>query len=191
MKRAARLRSFCLQRSMAARTSARACSGKQACSSSLFLTEIAGLQPMMMSFVLAISLVANGAMDWFVGHIASRFIRSALAAGIAQFCGAMLAAAAFAAFAAAGASSLVGAHDYIILTLLAFGMAYSLYDVPQSALISFSAPTETARAIFSAARYISSGLAIISVRDCSPRLCALMMRPSRVGIFSALRNYCL
>lgn len=128
-----------------------------------FLTEIVRLQPMTMGLVLAASLVANGAMDWLVGRFARRLLRSARSAAVTQFCGAALAAAAFAMFAASGAPSPPAADISVLLSLLAFGIAYSLCDVPQSALISFVASTESARAKFSAARYVSSGFAVICV----------------------------
>lgn len=52
---------------------------------------------------------------------------------------------------------------YALVTLILFRIGYSLYDVPQNAILGLFAGTDSDRSQMAAARYVASGFATIAV----------------------------
>ncbi|WP_033923560.1 MFS transporter [Sphingomonas sp. 37zxx] len=128
-----------------------------------FLTEAAGMRPATMGLVLGISLLFNACMDVVVGRMLAGRVTDVRAAARIQAIGAGFAAASFAAFAITGFISTDSRFAYALTTLLLFRLAYALCDTPQNAYMAFAAPDDSSRARFASARYVASGLSILSI----------------------------
>lgn len=131
-----------------------------------YLTEIAGFHPATMALVLTVSLVANAASDWLVGRVLGRFIVTLRAATRWQFAGSAMAGLCFVLFAQTAAISFEIRTAYALATLISFRFGYSLYDVPQNAMLGLVAGGARDRAQIAAVRYAAAGLATILVTLC-------------------------
>lgn len=128
-----------------------------------FLTEMVGLKPEVMGYVLAVSLFFNAVADFTVGATLSRWVQSAASAAKAQFLGGLLAALAFMAFCAAGFVPQDSQLVYAFITILLFRLGYSVYDVPQNAFMAFASFDDRQRATLASTRYISAGASILLI----------------------------
>lgn len=131
-----------------------------------YLTEVAGFHPARMGWVLALSLVVNAASDWLIGRAAGRHVTTVRAATRLQFAGSVMAGLCFVLFAQTAAISPDLRTAYAIATLVLFRLGYSLYDVPQNAMLGLVAGNDGDRSQIAAARYAAAGLANIAVTVC-------------------------
>lgn len=126
-----------------------------------FLTEIALLPTKTMGTILAISLAANAVMDMTTGYALGRYVQTVQSAGRVQFYGSLAAAVAFVSFSATAVVDQENRAFFALLSILAFRVGYSLYDVPQNSYMAFAAQTDAIRARLGATRYIASGIALL------------------------------
>ena len=128
-----------------------------------FLTEACGLSANRMGWVLAISLMASAFCDIAVGRMLSGRVRDTASAARMQFLGAAGSTAAFLAFAGVGLLQSAWRMPAALVCLVVFRLVYSLYDVPQNAILAFAARTPRQRAHLSALRLVFSGLANLAI----------------------------
>lgn len=128
-----------------------------------YLTEVASFAPAAMGWVLALSLVVNAAGDWCIGRLVGPHVSTAQAAAKLQLVGAGLAGLCFYLFAQTASVGPEHRTAYALVTLILFRLGYSLYDVPQNAILGLIAGTDSDRSQMAAARYAASGLATIAV----------------------------
>ncbi|WP_439635360.1 MFS transporter [Oceanicaulis sp.] len=128
-----------------------------------FLTEIVGLPPLQMGMVLSISLFFNASMDFLTGRTLRPYVRTARSAARIQLIGAALAGLAFCAFSFTPYLAESVQTAYALISLLAFRMGYSLYDVPQNAYMALATHSDSRRANFAAARYIAAGISSLLI----------------------------
>lgn len=154
-----------------------------------FLTEVAGLPPIAMGGVLAVSLLVGAVLDVAIGGLCAHRLSNARSAAGLQLEGAILGAgAALALFAV----PLVGTDmrlAYALAAALAFRASYSLHDVPQNALLSLATPDDKARTRVAAVRVGASGLAALTLAaGVMPLLAARAFTTtgSRILLFMAL-----
>lgn len=140
-----------------------------------YLTEVCRMAPALMGLVLALALLASGAMDIVVGRLLRKRTRSVRAAAAVQLVGACGAGVAF--FLFLGIELLVGGrHVLLALTIgLAFRLAYAFYDVPQNAVLGLARGGSRLRAGLSSLRFVCSGLAALTIAA----LAALLLMEGR------------
>lgn len=131
-----------------------------------YLTEVAGFPPGRMGWVLAVSLLVNAASDWLVGRALGRHVKTFKAATRLQLAGSIMAGLCFVLFAQTAAVNPDCRTAYAIVTLVLFRIGYSLYDVPQNAMLGLVAGSDSDRSQIAAARYAAAGLANIVVTLC-------------------------
>ncbi len=131
-----------------------------------YLTEVAGFHPARMGWVLALSLLVNAASDWLIGWMLGRHVTTVKAATRLQFAGSVMAGLCFVLFAQTAAIGPDLRTAYAITTLVLFRLGYSLYDVPQNAMLGLVAGNDVDRSQIAAARYAAAGLANIVVTLC-------------------------
>lgn len=132
----------------------------------IYLTEVAGLPPATMGWVLALSLLVNAASDWLIGKALGRYIVTISAATQWQFAGSGLASCCFILFAQTATISPEFRTAYALVALILFRLGYSLYDVPQNSLLGLAAGDDADRSQIAATRYAAAGLATIAVTLC-------------------------
>jgi Na+/melibiose symporter-like transporter len=126
-----------------------------------FLTEAAGLPPMVMGAVLAGGLLLSGATDVVIGRAMRERLSCTRSAAGLQAWGCV-----FASLALLGLFMAPLAPDgvrlgWVIATLLAFRVAYSVYDTPQNALMTLATTDAWSRSRVAALRVATSGLAAL------------------------------
>ncbi len=102
-----------------------------------YLTEICGLSPATMAWLLAASSIVNAVADGVLGTALARRMTDGAAASRQQFAGSITAGITFAAFCAAGLVSEPLRLGYAACSLVAFRIAYATMDVPQNAMLAY------------------------------------------------------
>lgn len=151
-----------------------------------YLTEVAGFPPARMGWVLAISLLVNAGSDWLIGRMLGRYVTAVRAATRLQLAGSMMAGLCFVLFAQTAAVSPNWRTMYAIATLVLFRLGYSLYDVPQNAMLGLVAGNDSDRSQIAAARYAAAGLANIAVTLCLSIWIVQMVGPHRENAFAVV-----
>lgn len=128
-----------------------------------YLTEVVGLAPRFMGWVLAASLLLNAVCDLGFGWVLGRWVRDLRSAALVQTYGSVLACLAFLAFAGAGMAPSGMTEAAAILALLVFRIGYSLLDVPQNTILAFIAADDAGRTQMATLRYASAGAALLLV----------------------------
>ncbi len=128
-----------------------------------YLTEVVGLAPRLMGWVLAVSLLLNAVCDLGFGWVLGRWVRNLRSAALAQAYGSVLACLAFLAFAGAGMAPDGATEAAAMCALFAFRIGYSLLDVPQNTILAFIAADDAGRTQMATLRYASAGLALLVV----------------------------
>lgn len=126
-----------------------------------FLTEVAGLSPLVMGAVLAASLLLSGATDVVIGRTLRRRLSCPRSAAALQVGGCVLASLALLGLFMAPLAPSDVRLGWVIATLLAFRAAYSLYDTPQNALMTLATTDAWSRSRVAALRVATSGLAAL------------------------------
>jgi Na+/melibiose symporter-like transporter len=137
-----------------------------ACSELLFayfLTEACGLAPRLMAAALGGSLALSAAADFGVGRVMAARVQTPAAAGRAQFFGAAISACAFSLFGLSGLLPQASRFAYALGAILLFRLSYSVFDVPQNALLALTTEDDAGRARLSSWRYVFGGAASIAV----------------------------
>lgn len=154
-----------------------------------FLTEVAGLPPLAMGWVLAAGLAVGAVVDVAVGAGFAGRLANARSAAVLQFQGAVLAAVA----AVALFSTPLAPDDlrltWALATAVAFRASYSLHDVPQNAILTLATPDDVARTRVAALRVGMSGLAaLILAAGIMPILAweRFAAQDARISLFVAL-----
>jgi GPH family glycoside/pentoside/hexuronide:cation symporter len=124
-----------------------------------FLTEAIGLPPSYVGLMLALSLLANAAMDLALGWLIRRRVDNAAAAAQVQAMGAVACGFALLLFASIGSLPDAMRMPFALMSILAFRCAYSLIDVPQNAMLAFATGDDAGRARVASKRYIVGGAA--------------------------------
>ncbi len=128
-----------------------------------FLTEIVGIGALLMGELLALSLLFNAVCDIAVGRWLQSRATDLRSAGVAHAIGALVAAAAFIAFAHTHHLAPEYRVGFVTVTLLLFRLGYSAFDVPQNAMLSFATGNDAMRGTITAVRYVAAGVATIVV----------------------------
>lgn len=128
-----------------------------------YLTEICGLSAWSMGLVISASQLANALTDMTVGRFLTRLVTSTAAASQVQMAGGLASAAAFLVFAQTGLLPTSKRLMVAVVSLLAFRIAYSFYDVPQNAILAFATRSLAQRSQLVALRYVFSNLAHLTV----------------------------
>jgi len=149
-----------------------------------YLTEVVGFHPARMGWVLALSLLVNAASDWLIGRALGRYVTTVRAATRLQFAGSVMAGLCFVLFAQTAAISPDLRTAYAIATLVPFRLGYSLYDVPQNAMLGLVAGNDGDRSQIAAARYAAAGLANIVVTLCLSIWIVQIGAPRREAVFA-------
>ncbi|WP_298333272.1 MFS transporter [Asticcacaulis sp.] len=126
-----------------------------------FLTEAVGLAPDVAGSIIGASLVLNAVADLVIGRLMTRFVSRAAAAARAQFYGSLLAGLCFVLFAYAGRVPQEARLVYTITALMAFRIAYALYDVPHNTYFALASSSDSDRFGLASIRYIASGAATL------------------------------
>jgi len=153
-----------------------------------YLTEVAGFHPTSMGWVLGLSLVVNAGSDWLIGRLLGRHVTTIRAATRWQLVGSCLAGLCFALFARTAGIAPDDRMAYALGTLILFRLGYSLYDVPQNAMLGLVAGSDSDRSQMSAARYAAAGLANIAVALCLSIGIVQFDSSSREDAFALLAN---
>jgi Na+/melibiose symporter-like transporter len=124
-----------------------------------YLTEICHLGATQMGVVLSMSLLASAICDAITGQVLTTRMRATPAAVKLQVVGATLAAVSFTAFALVALAPPAWRLAGVGLTLLGFRLVYSLYDLPQNAILAFETADDAQRSGLSALRLVLSGVA--------------------------------
>ena len=128
-----------------------------------FLTEACGLAPRLMAAALGGSLALSALADFAVGRLLARGSHTPAAAARAQFAGAAISACAFSAFGLSGLPPPGARFAYALTAILVFRLSYSVFDVPQNALLALTTADDAGRARLSSYRYVFGGAASIAV----------------------------
>lgn len=107
-----------------------------------FLSEMCGLSVHAVGDMLAFSLLVSAVGDAWFGHVLARIVQDIPSASRMQCVGAAAAAILFLALATVGMAPQTGRAWAAATILVGFRLAYSLYDVPQNAILAFAAQTE-------------------------------------------------
>lgn len=126
-----------------------------------FLTEVAGLPPMVMGAVLASSLLLSGATDVVIGRAMREQLSCARSAAALQVWGCVFASLALLGLFMAPLAPDDARLGWVVVTLLAFRVAYSVYDTPQNALMTLATTDAWSRSRVAALRVATSGLAAL------------------------------
>lgn len=128
-----------------------------------FLTELLGVPPIVMGYILAVGLIFSAMFDIGIGYVMAGRLGTSIPAARLQMAGAMLCSAGF--FLLTWVVYLPSEMRVIgsLLVGIGFRISYSLYDVSQSTLIALIAVrSDTMRSLISM-RLLGSGLAIMAV----------------------------
>lgn len=128
-----------------------------------FLTEIGGIAPHWMGLVLAAGLVASALTDLAAGAWTSHIIRGPKSAGRVQLAGAIGSSVALTGMFFTHLVEPEKRIWYALIVSLGFRLSYSLYDMPQNAMISLATRNDEARTRLVAIRLWFSGLASLTV----------------------------
>ncbi|PKP94854.1 MAG: hypothetical protein CVT77_01205 [Alphaproteobacteria bacterium HGW-Alphaproteobacteria-16] len=128
-----------------------------------YLTEACGLAPATMGIVLAASLALNAVADAAIGTRLAVHVRGTADACHHQFAGGVAASLAILAFAATALVPESWRLAYALVTLCGFRLCYSLYDVPQNAILGFASRTDCERARIAGARQMLSASAQLAI----------------------------
>lgn len=128
-----------------------------------FLTEVAGLAPAAMGAILAASLMASALADMAVGRLLRRALSRPRAAASLQVWGGAASAGALLALFSTPLAEGPMRPATAALAVLAFRLAYSLFDTPQNALMTLATPDSAARSRVAALRVAVSGLAALTL----------------------------
>lgn len=135
-----------------------------------YLTEICAIPGAQMGFILAAGLVCSALIDVAVGGAlgaASPDLRGVCAL---QFRGAAASAlAVLLLFMGAWAPPAIRL-PYAVVASIAFRVAYAVYDIPQSTLLTLATASDEGRTRLSGLRYLFSGLASVMVGAIAPVL---------------------
>lgn len=126
-----------------------------------FLTEAVDLAPDVAGSMIGASLVLNAMADLLIGRWMTRFVSNAAAAARAQFYGSLLAGLCFVLFTYAGRMPQEARLIYTIAALMAFRIAYALYDVPHNTYFALASSSDSDRFGLASIRYIASGAATL------------------------------
>lgn len=126
-----------------------------------FLTEVAGLSPLAMGAVLAVSLLFSAAADVILGRLLRQCLSRPLPAGSLQVWGCIFVSLALLALFAAPLAPVETRFGWVIAALLAFRISYSVYDTPQNALMTLATRDTASRSRIAALRVAVSGLAAL------------------------------
>ena len=124
-----------------------------------FLTEACGFSPATMGAILAASLICNAIMDALLGCVLGKFARTVQAASRLQLFGAAAAAIAVIGFAFSPQIPEQWRTAYVLVSLFVFRCTYSLFDVPQNAILGLLAHDDNARARIAGGRLVLSAAA--------------------------------
>lgn len=128
-----------------------------------FLTELLGVPPIVMGYILAVGLILSAVFDVGIGYAMAGRLGNSVSAARLQLAGAVLCSAGF--FLITSVVYLPADMRVIgsLLVGIGFRIFYSLYDVSQSTLIALIAVrSDTMRSLISV-RLLGSGLAIMAV----------------------------
>lgn len=131
-----------------------------------YLTELVGLHAVHMGFVLGLGLMASALFDLIVGARLRFSLSDARRAARMQFVGSLLCAASFIAVFAGFWVPQPLRFSHAMITGLAFRLAFTLYDLPQNALMTVGTGSMEARDRLAATRIFFSGLATLTVALC-------------------------
>ena len=126
-----------------------------------FLTEVAGLPPMVMGAVLAGSLLLSGATDVIIGRTMRKQLSCTRSAAMLQVWGCVFVSLALLGLFMAPLVSGSARTGWVLVTLLAFRVAYSVYDTPQNALMTLATADAWSRSRVAALRVATSGMAAL------------------------------
>jgi len=149
-----------------------------------YLTEVAGLSGWAMATVMGIAMTVNALIDIMVGrHLAG--IDTALArAGRTQRTGAIASALALLALFAISFMPPAFRPGFALATMLAFRIAYAVYDVPQNSMMSLGTADVAGRRRVSALRLVFGGAASVTVAGAMAAMLALMRTEDRRVAFA-------
>ncbi len=153
-----------------------------------YLTEVAGLAPTTMGGVMALSLTVNAVSDRLIGQFAGQRVTTIAAAARLQLAGALIAAVCFVGFAQTALVPPGWRAEYALASLVMFRLGYSLYDVPQNAVLGLMVGTDRDRSQLSATRYAAAGLANIVVTLCLSLWVVGIGRDDRAAGFMLFAN---
>jgi Na+/melibiose symporter-like transporter len=128
-----------------------------------FLTEVAGLPPVAMGFVLAAGLAASAVMDLIVGSLFKQGLSQAQSAGRLQRTGAILSAISLFAFFATPFAALDWRLAVALGASLLLRATYAIYEVSQNALLSLATANSLERTRLAGVRIWASGLATLLI----------------------------
>ncbi len=124
-----------------------------------FLTEAAGLPPIAMGAVIAISLLASAGSDLLVGQLWRHTLASVSGAARLQWQGAWVAALALVGLFSTAHLPLDARLPFALAMALLFRISYSVYDTPQNVLLGLATVDAAARSRIAAMRVAVSSLA--------------------------------
>lgn len=128
-----------------------------------FLTELAGLAPAQMGFVLVSGFIISAIIDVSVGLSLQRWLQDAATAARLQVAGAVLSSAALAATFLVVWVPTEARFAVAIGLGLAFRLAFATYDIPQNALMSLATIDRETRLRVASTRIWFSGAATLLV----------------------------
>lgn len=128
-----------------------------------FLTEVAGLHPGDMALVLATGFIVSAVFDLHVGRLMARGRAGVRRAGALQAAGALLSGAMLVAFFATPLLAEPLRIGWALCAGVAFRFAFSVYDIPQGALMAAATVDEAARSRVATTRNFGSGLASLTI----------------------------
>jgi Na+/melibiose symporter-like transporter len=128
-----------------------------------YLTEVCGLESLVMGLVLAGSYLVNAGADWLLGRLLVARVRTARGAAGLQVAGASLCSATLLLFVLAALAPPSLRLEVCLAALLAFRLSYTLYDIPQNSLLALAGYNERLRARLAGSRLFVSGVARIAL----------------------------
>lgn len=151
-----------------------------------YLTEVCGIAASRMGLLMAGSYGLNALADWWLGRRLAASVRSAHAAARLQLVGALLCSGTLFLF---GLTALVSPDQRLpaaLLALMAFRLSYSLYDIPQNALLALAGRDAREQARMAAARLAVSGIARVTLTASFVPLFVQRSTEAQIGGFLVL-----
>ncbi len=143
-----------------------------------FLTEACGIGARSMGWIMAVSLLLNGLIDWALGARLRDRVTHEIVARRLQARGTVLTCGFFLLFCATPLVPTDARWVWALATLLGFRATYPLLDVPQNAVAALLPLDDDARCTLLARRNVASGLAAIAV---SVVAAPMLMRSTHVA----------
>lgn len=142
-----------------------------------FLTEVVGLPPSYVGLILALSMLANAAMDLILGWLIRHVVTTTRHAARFQAMGALACGVTLVVFASTEFVPRPLQFGFAMASILAFRLAYPLLDNPQNAILAFVTQDDGGRARVASTRYFVGGTANL--------LLATVFAPMMINVASA------